>query len=600
MPGIVGIIGWQLAPEESAARVARMTRALVHEPFHQSGTTAFPELNIQAGWVAHAGSLAANQVFWNESRKVALLFAGECFITPEFRARLLQSGHAVGSEAGAWLVHAYEELGEKFFAELNGLFSGLLVDLRRSRAWLFNDRYGIERLYWHESSGAIYFASEAKALLEVVPEVRAFDTRGVAQHLQYGCTLGEQTLFKGIRLAPGASLWSITPTAHKWGRYFTPDQWESQPALSPADFEAVFQPAFDRVAPRYLDQAPQVGVSLTGGLDTRMILAALGPERAKLASYTFGGAGRETLDVIIARRVADACGLSHQVLPLREDFFRRFAEYADRTVYCTDGCFGALGAHEIYFHEQVRAVAPVRLTGNYGSEILRSMSTFKPLGLAPELSPLNQSMELEWVSASHPVTFAAFEEVPWNLFGTLAAGRSQVTFRTPYLDNELVALAFRAPHSARTSSASATRYLSAKDPTLAAIPTDRGVGGTGGLVQLARRTFAEVMCKLDYHYSEGLPRRLAALDGPYAAVVRALGISGSHKLLQYRRWLQVELSGFVQERLAAVELPFWNSGFVRTMPAQHVAGLHNFSREINAVITLETVNRTMLKRASSR
>ena len=58
---------------------------------------------------------------------------------------------------------------------LNGLFSGLLVDRRRNLALLFNDRYGIERIYYHETPAALYFASEAKALLRVLPELRAFD-----------------------------------------------------------------------------------------------------------------------------------------------------------------------------------------------------------------------------------------------------------------------------------------------------------------------------------------------------------------------------------------------------------------------------------------
>lgn len=600
MPGIVGIVGLQLPPEECAERVTRMTRSLVHEPFHQSGTAAFPELNIHAGWVSHAGSFAADQIFWSESRKVALLLAGECFCSPELRTRLVQAGHQFGTSGGGWLVRAYEELGGKFFAELNGLFSGLLVDFQQQRAWLFNDRYGIERLYWHESAGALYFASEAKALLEVVPELRNFDPQGVAQYLQYGCTMGEQTLFQGVRLAPGASLWSITPSSRALRRYFTPAQWEAQPALNAAEFESSFRATFDRVVPRYLEHAPQVGISLTGGLDTRMILAALGPERAKLNSYTFCGLTRETVDVTIARQVADACGMPHQVLPINEDFFRRFGDYADRTVRHTDGCFGVLGAHEIYFHEQARRVAPVRLTGNYGSEILRSMSTFKPLGLSHQLSTLASSTGQQRISsAKHPVTFAAFEEVPWNLFGTLAAGRSQISFRTPYLDNEIVALAYRAPQALRTSHEGASRYISAKDRALGSIPTDRGVGGATGPVEMIRRTFAELVCKLDYHYSEGLPRRLAALDSPYAAIVNGLGIAGSHKLLQYRRWLQKELAEFAKERLTAAQLPFWNQSFVRSMHDQHVAGRKNYNREINAVVTLETVSRTLLKHAPS-
>ena len=74
----------------------------------------------------------------------------------------------------------------------------------------------------------------------------------------------------------------------------------------------------------------------------------------------------------------------------------------------------------------------------------------------------------------HPVTHAAFEEVPWHLFGTLAAGRSQLTVRTPYLDNRIVELAYRAPPHLRRTSAAALRTIQRADPRLAAIATDRG------------------------------------------------------------------------------------------------------------------------------
>src|SRR5206468_10973908 len=114
-------------------------------------------------------------------------------------------------------------------------------------------------------------------------------------------------------------------------------------------------------------------------------------------------------------------------------------------------------AHEIYFNAQGRQLSPVRLTGNFGGEVFRSVSTFKPLRLEPRL--MNHSLTCAVTAAAeespgagaHPVTFAAFREIPWSLFGLLAAGRSQVTFRTPYLDNELVALAYRAPAAQRLS-----------------------------------------------------------------------------------------------------------------------------------------------------
>ena len=128
---------------------------------------------------------------------------------PETRTGLRQKGHELGQTAGSWLVHLYEEEGDRFFEKLNGLFSGLLIDKRQAKAFLFNDRYGVERIYWHETKDAIFFASEAKALLRILPEQRAFDEEGVAQFLTFGCTLGGRTLFRGVHLLPGGSVWSF-------------------------------------------------------------------------------------------------------------------------------------------------------------------------------------------------------------------------------------------------------------------------------------------------------------------------------------------------------------------------------------------------------
>ena len=113
-------------------------------------------------------------------------------------------------------------------------------------------------------------------------------------------------------------------------------------------------------------------------------------------------------------RVAESCGLDYRLLRIGSDFFSDFARHADRTVYVTDGCLGVAGAHEIYLNALARQVAAVRLTGNFGSEVLRGVSTFKPIGLSHDLlSPevgrvVNGSVEALSNSTEHPVTFAAF------------------------------------------------------------------------------------------------------------------------------------------------------------------------------------------------
>lgn len=593
MPGLAGFIS-RLPSAECERRVAVMTRRLEHEPFHVSGARAFPELGLYAGWVALEGSFAAGQAFENDTRDVALLWAGECFST---------SGSA-SAPTGRELARRYEESGELFAGSLNGLFSGLLADRRRKRALLFNDRYGMERLYWRETADGTYFASEAKALLAVAPETRAFDEQGVRQFLECGCTMEGRTLFRGVELAPGGTLWTVANGQCRRGQYFTPGEWEALPQLDEAEFERRFAETFHRVLPNYFASPGGVGISLTGGLDTRMIMACLPRLPVAPVCYTFAGANPRMRDARVAGEVARAAGLRHELLRIEPDFFGGFGELADRTVLATDGCLGVLGAHEIYFNARARRLSAVRVTGNFGGEVLRSVTTFKPPGLSPDLfepdfSRASAARCPRPANGEHPARFAAFKEIPWNLFGGLCASRSQVAFRTPYLDNEIVALAFQAPAAARVSGAPAARFVRKSSPAMAAIPTDRGEGGEVSMFRRKlRRGCAEAAFKLDYYCSEGLPLGLAPLDPFYQWCNARLGIQGLHKYLTYRNWLQRELAGVAAERLqaaAAAGLPFLKASAVGRLAAEHASGRRNRTREINAVLTLEAVRRLLFR-----
>jgi asparagine synthase (glutamine-hydrolysing) len=577
-----------------------MVGSMKHESFYVSGRYRAEEMGVYCGWVAHDKSFAASQVFLNEQKDVALIFSGECFVDNEIRADLKQKGHRLEKNKGDCLVHLYEEEGDQFFEKLNGLFSGLLIDKRQKKAFLFNDRYGVERIYYYEADGEFYFASEAKALLRILPELRAFDEEGVAQFLAFGCTLNSRTLFRGVQLLPGASACSFEGGKCYKKKYFSPENWEAQSPLSVESYQSEFEETFRRILPRYTEAEDKVGISLTGGLDTRMIMACLPVTNSSYTCYTFAGASGLTLDARLAARIAASLGLEHRALRIEPDFLQHFDTYFDRTVYITDGCAGAVASHEIYFNAQARQISPVRFTGNFGSEVLRFVSTFKPLGLQPWL--LNDTYARAVVAATqqatnddpHPVTFAAFREIPWGLFGLLAAGRSQVTFRTPYLDNDLVALAYRVPATLERSPLPALHLIKRLNPQLARIPTDRGeLLGSSGLGRVFRWAFGEVTFKLDYYREEGLPTLLSAFD-PLLSSLSPLGILGLHKFLPYRRWFREELGSTVLGRLSSRrvrEARWWAKNAPETLAQAHILGRGNYQRELNAVLSLEAIDR---------
>jgi asparagine synthase (glutamine-hydrolysing) len=604
VPGIAGIVSRRRA-DECQRLVQSMIGSMAHEKFYVSGTRFAPDMGVYAGWVAIESSLAANQVFLSENKNIALLLSGECFLDPGKLAELKHHGHRFTAKPGDWMVHFYEEEGERFFEKLNGLFNGLLIDTTKRRAFLFNDRYGVERIYYHESKDEVFFASEAKALLRVLPELRALDEQGVAQYLAFGCNLDWRTLFKGVRVLPGGSLWTFEHGNCRKTSYFSPTAWESQPPLSVESFEAEFQKTFKRVLPPYFESELGVGISLTGGLDSRMIMACRPQNGNRPICHTFSGEKTDTLDARLGASVAGACGLEHKVIRIAPDFFSDFASHADRTVYITDGCFGILGAHEIYLNAQAGQLARVRLTGNYGSEVLRAVSGFKPIGIARNLfnSEIRQSINLlkqnSPRSTVHPVTSAAFREIPWKLFGNVSAGRSQVIFRTPYLDNEVVALACRAPESLSRSPLPAIHLVQNSNPALGRISTDQGlIGETGQMTRSLKRLYSAVTFKLDHLQNDDLPHGLSVLDPLFEHLNSKANFLGLHKFLHYRSWFRKELAQYVTEVLTDVrtrQSPLWNPDFLARMAEAHIVGYKNYTHEIGIVLTLEAVQRLIIK-----
>jgi asparagine synthase (glutamine-hydrolysing) len=602
MPGIAGILAVR-PTDADRALVHQMVATLQHRSDDATGTVFMPECGVCAGWVAHADSFAAKQCSVSLPGAPRLIWSGECFDSG------LRGTPSTAPEADDSLLARYDKDGEQLVGALNGLFSGLLIDPRARCALLFNDRYGSERLFVHEKDGSVYFASEAKALLRILPEVRAFDEAGVADFLAFGSTLEGRTLFRNVEMLPGASLWRLEPgSSPRRSRYFRPDEWESQDPLGDDEFEARFIETFGRIMTGYAaTHGAALGVSLTGGLDTRMIMASLPCGAWAPACYTYAGAVGDTLDLRIGRRIAASRGLVHHALRIPQAFAEEYGGHLDRTVYVSDGSAGALGAHELVLSQQAHEIAPVRLTGNFGSEILRSMSTFKRIGLDPALITADWQRILACATrrgvrrGAHSVTHAAFEEIPWHLSGTLQAARSQLTVRTPYLDNEIVGLAYRASASLRRSTLPAMRLIQRNSPALSRIPTDRGLAWTRPRWRsVPRRLFCAATFKLDYWHKEGLPSALSAGE-PMLAALDSLGLLGLHKFLPYRRWFRHECAAYLAEVVADVRkrhMPFWAPDFLAEVVNDHVRGRSNRLHELNAILTLEAVDRVLIGGAS--
>jgi asparagine synthase (glutamine-hydrolysing) len=346
-------------------------------------------------------------------------------------------------------------------------------------------------------------------------------------------------------------------------------------------------------------------MSLTGGLDTRMIMAWQKCSPGSLPCYTFGGEFRDCRDVILARQIARTCGQVHEVIPVGKEFFADFPYYAERSVLLTDGSVDVGRAPDLYLNHAARAIARVRMSGVYGGEVLRGVRAFKPEEtrsdlFTPEFHGYIQRAKETYGRnlKGHPVSFAVFKQTPWYHYGILALEGTQVSVRTPFLDNDLVRTVFRAPASSLSSNETCIRLIAEGNSALLGIPTDRGVYlNRRGLFGTASHGLLEFLFKAEYAYDVGMPQWLTRLDHAFSRFHLQRLFLGRHKVFHFRVWYRDALANYVQETLLdsrSLSRPYLNRRVLQAMVRGHLNGNRNYTLEIHKVLTLELVQRLLV------
>jgi asparagine synthase (glutamine-hydrolysing) len=590
----------------------KMVEAMHPDLSYVAETWTDESLGLYLGWTVRKNSFSDGMPLFNERGDVALVFSGEEYPEPGQARRLKEQGHDLEAQGPSYLVHLYEE-DQSFPARLNGRFQGLLADRTQGVAVLFNDRYGIHRVYYHESKDAFYFAAEAKAILAVCPELRSPDFRSLGELVGCGCVLENRTVFGGIHVLPPASAWSFRKGAiERKATYFDPREWENQSCLDPETYYGRLREVFARNLPRYFNGFEGIGMSLTGGLDTRMIMAWQKSQPGSLPCYSFGGMFRDCEDVRLARRVAESCKQPYQVIPVGTDFLSRFSHYAERTVYRTDGCASVRCSADLYANELAAQIAPVRMTGNYGSEILRRLVAFNAKAPTPELfsqdfaSNIRATQEtLAALQEGHALSFIAFRQMPWHHYGLLSLEQTQLSVRSPFLDNDLVRTAFQAPNSSYANAnifednQDCVRLIADGNQSLKRIRTDRGSAGAQGRVFKAMTRGALAFTfKAEYAYDYGMPQAVAQVDHLLSWLRLERLFLGRHKFLHFRVWYRDALAGYVREMLLdsrTLSRPYLNRHGVEAIVRGHLTGNRNFTTEIHQLLSLELLARAFFE-----
>ena len=228
----------------------------------------------------------------NEDRTVFAVCNGEIYNYRELRRQLQQRGHRFRSHSDVEVtVHLYEEYGETFVDHLVGMFAIALWDIRQKKLIVVRDRVGIKPVYFCEQGGILAYASEVKALLQV-PGIRAaIDPSGLRDHLTVGYSVAPQTVFRGIRKLPPATMLIWTSEGHRTVRYWSIPK-QTRTDLSEDDWTALIREELRQAVASHMVSDVPIGAFLSGGIDSSAVVAFMAAESQQpVNTYSIGYAG---------------------------------------------------------------------------------------------------------------------------------------------------------------------------------------------------------------------------------------------------------------------------------------------------------------------
>jgi asparagine synthase (glutamine-hydrolysing) len=322
MPGICGIVS---AAAEAVDRglLAEMLRRVTHHSWYQVEQRLTPSGRAALG--------RSTLGFVNNDLQPAQAESGQVWAVMDGEI------HDSAAPQADRLLQRFGEQSRATFAALEGKFAAAIWNEDEQRLLLVNDRFGMKPLYYAHVGGKLLFASEIKALL-ADPEVsRTPSVPGLAEFFTFGHLLGESTLLESVRVLPPAA-WLVYDARED--RLSVDRYWRLSASEPAAKADAASQvdrlcTALEGAVRRRTQGTQSLGLSLSGGLDGRTILAAIPTDSLRLKSVCMGMAG--SLDHRSARQLAELAHCDHHTHVLDAKFLSQFEQHLRYMVHLTDG-----------------------------------------------------------------------------------------------------------------------------------------------------------------------------------------------------------------------------------------------------------------------
>ena len=310
-----------------------------------------------------------HQPMSDSAGKVWVVFNGEIYNFKELRSELERCGHKFRTNCDTEvIVHGYKEWDTKVFGRLNGMFGLAIWDHDRRRLLVARDAMGIKLIYYRLGDGQLTFASEIRPVLAAGASEREVDPLSLNLFLRYRYTPSPFTIFKGIRkLAPGSMLIVENGCCREERWYdYTPIPFDEPKKDEEAENE-LFD-LYKAAVGRHLISDVPLGILLSGGLDSGLLLGLMNQHGKRWPAYTVGyGDSYGDDELVDAAETAILMNARHILVRLDRN---EFESSLPKIVACLEEPIASSSVVPMYFVcQRAREDVKVALIGQGPDEI---------------------------------------------------------------------------------------------------------------------------------------------------------------------------------------------------------------------------------------
>jgi asparagine synthase (glutamine-hydrolysing) len=338
-------------------------------------------------------SSAGEQPMIDSELGLSLVFNGCIYNYRQLRAELEQAGYRFFSNSDSEVIlKAYHRFGtacvEKFF----GMFAFVIAERDSGRIVMARDRLGIKPLYLTRSAQRLRFASTLPALLCAGDIDTSIDRVALHHYMTFHSVVpAPLTILSGVRKLPAATVRSIAPDGSEQDHvYWRPSFSRPETPLSAPEWQERLLETLRRAVKRRMVADVPIGVLLSGGLDSSLIVALLATSgQKKLTTFSIGfeaGGGESGDEFVYSDLIAKTFGTDHQQIRIPND--RLLPAVDGAIVHMSEPMISHDAVAFYLLSEQVAKHVKVVQSGQGADEVFAGYDWYPPLAEVPRQDAL--------------------------------------------------------------------------------------------------------------------------------------------------------------------------------------------------------------------